>query len=642
MAIPTTSSLSSVRDRTAEVDRETKLRLYGTDEALVAPRRLVAGPLAITIADGSIRTLAWHGIEVLRGIDYPIRNADWGTWAATTTTEDFDEAGDGFTYRRDFTVGDGLFRGSFTCSGTPQGAVAVALKLMVQRDARVNRAGFVLLHPVAGVAGSPLRVTHADGSMEETCFPELISASQPIFDIAAMRQEANGVTANLVLSGDTFEMEDQRNWSDASYKTYCRPLSLPYPYEVLAGELIEQSIDIQMAGTGGAGSAVGGAAIDFGPSLGRALPEPTLALEAGWETRDPALAALGVAATLLRVDLTDPHWPASLPCLLGSAHGALDLEVIVGDDAAAMAQSLVSLRTVLEQAHVVPRSVIALPQAYLRSYQPQASWPSGATPEQAADAARAAFPDAAIGGGVLTNFTELNRYRGAVTAGDYLTHGTTAIVHAADDVSVLQTLEALPQIFASIETLAPGRPYRLGLVSIGMRSNPYGAAVAENPDGLRTPMAMSDPRLSGLFGAAFMVGVVAATVDSPVERMALAAPAGPLGLIRDGQVCPAWHVFAGLTRLKDQDRLVAPAPDGMAAVATASASGQALVLANLGAEHRHIELGLPGRAVLLDTLQPNPGWLAHAPRRWARSLSLSPFAVAFVSFGAHDFFGASS
>lgn len=27
--------------------------------------------------------------------------------------------------------------------------------------------------------------------------------------------------------GDVFEMEDQRNWTDASYKTYCTPWGCP-------------------------------------------------------------------------------------------------------------------------------------------------------------------------------------------------------------------------------------------------------------------------------------------------------------------------------------------------------------------------------------------------------------------------------
>ena len=37
------------------------------------------------------------------------------------------------------------------------------------------------------------------------------------------------------MEGDTFEMEDQRNWTDASYKTYVRPLALPWPYTLAGG-----------------------------------------------------------------------------------------------------------------------------------------------------------------------------------------------------------------------------------------------------------------------------------------------------------------------------------------------------------------------------------------------------------------------
>ena len=50
------------------------------------------------------------------------------------------------------------------------------------------------------------------------------------------------------MEGDVFEMEDQRNWSDGSYKTYCRPLDLPYPYPLKAGQEIRQSITIEVIG----------------------------------------------------------------------------------------------------------------------------------------------------------------------------------------------------------------------------------------------------------------------------------------------------------------------------------------------------------------------------------------------------------
>ena len=38
------------------------------------------------------------------------------------------------------------------------------------------------------------------------------------------------------MEGDTWETEDHRNWTDASFKTYSRPLSLPYPYAIAKGE----------------------------------------------------------------------------------------------------------------------------------------------------------------------------------------------------------------------------------------------------------------------------------------------------------------------------------------------------------------------------------------------------------------------
>ena len=44
------------------------------------------------------------------------------------------------------------------------------------------------------------------------------------------------------MEGDTFEMEDQRNWTGASYKTYVRPLALPWPYTLAAGAKIDQAV----------------------------------------------------------------------------------------------------------------------------------------------------------------------------------------------------------------------------------------------------------------------------------------------------------------------------------------------------------------------------------------------------------------
>jgi len=105
----------------------------------------------------------------------------------------------------------------------------------------------VVLHP-AGLAGQKLKVTHVDGSEEETRFPEAISPSQPVFNIRALAHEAApGLWATCRMEGDAFEMEDQRNWTDASYKTYVRPLALPWGYTLAKGSRHEQTISLSFS-----------------------------------------------------------------------------------------------------------------------------------------------------------------------------------------------------------------------------------------------------------------------------------------------------------------------------------------------------------------------------------------------------------
>ena len=68
-------------------------------------------------------------------------------------------------------------------------------------------------------------------------------------------------------------MEDQRNWTDASYKTYSTPLRLPYPVEIQEGDRVWQRVTIEARGGEAAVPATGGpvrVAVD--PSRGRTIP----------------------------------------------------------------------------------------------------------------------------------------------------------------------------------------------------------------------------------------------------------------------------------------------------------------------------------------------------------------------------------
>ena len=139
-------------------------------------------------------------------------------------------------------------------------------------------------------------------------------------------------------------------------------------------------------------------------------------------------------------------------------------------------------------------------------------------------AAREAFPGSVIGGGNFMYFTELNRKPPPAEGLDFVIHPTCAIVHAADDRSVTETVETLPCIIRSVRTLFDGRPYCLGPIAIGARTSPFGGPPAPNPHSGRVAMCRNDPRQRGLLGAAWHLGIAARAGDPDalegVERSA--------------------------------------------------------------------------------------------------------------------------
>src|SRR5205814_1216503 len=83
------------------------------------------------------------------------------------------------------------------------------------------------------------------GTIEER-FPELISPSRDVTDMEAIRYAVGPVGVELRFEGDRFDMEDQRNWTDASYKTFCTPLRQPYPVQLEAGHRVRQRVVVEL------------------------------------------------------------------------------------------------------------------------------------------------------------------------------------------------------------------------------------------------------------------------------------------------------------------------------------------------------------------------------------------------------------
>jgi len=603
---------------------------YGTDEAIELRRKVALGPLSFLLEREGVRGLSWRGIEVVRAISAPLRDENWGTIRPQNIREEVDKTSSSFRVTRHAEFLGGQLGTETVFAFSADGTVVCTFALSAGADVRVNRAGFTILHPVNGIAGGGLRVRHGSGAGEEMEFPTYISPAQPIFDIVGLSHQVETAQVSFDFEGDVFEMEDQRNWSDASYKTYCRPLGLPFPFEIAKGEVVRQTVLLRVSDAQSPG--VGKPPPSAGPAQPTA-PDILLAAQGDW-VADADLCANGV---VLRLGHGHAFSGEALRALAGAAQRSqayIDAELVLDGYAGASAQ-IERLAARLAKAGIFPSHVTALPEAYLKSYQPTGPWPDGLTPQDCAGAARAAFPKAQIGVGSLTNFTELNRCQPRSGLGDYITHGNGAIVHAADDLSVVQTLETLPQIFASGHQIAGGREYRLGLVAIAMRTNPYGAALADNPDKIRTTMTGDDPRQRGLFGAAYAIAATAMAAGSGIGAISLAGAGGPFA-VRDGDTLfPIYHALKALTAIAGrQVRVLENAGNGLVGLRFDGG----MILANCSSDP--VDLAdIPGTAAVLDVEQfqaasTDRKWLKNATKTTTQGITLGAFACLFAGVGA--------
>ncbi len=213
---------------------------------------------------------------------------------------------------------------------------------------------------------------------------------------------------------------------------------------------------------------------------------------------------------------------------------------------------------------------------------------------------------------MFSYFTELNRKRPPPGLLDFLTFSTCPIVHAADDRSVMETLEALPYVAESARAIAGDLPYAVGPSSIGMRDNPYGPAGLPNPRRVRQAMSGPDPRQAGLLNAAWTLGYAARFAAGGAWRIAFSGPVGHFGIAdASGAVHPVFHVLRGLAGLAGEALRASPTTAEREVLALCA--GPALWLTNLTAEPRAVDV--PPEFAGADLSVLDTAWLATAERR---------------------------
>lgn len=530
------------------------------------PRPLGHGPLRADLLGAALDRVRFAGTPVLRRVYVGVRDRHWRTVPAQVLG--VEHLRDRATVHVRHDNGDVGFRWTGTITLTEH-ELTFEMDGRAERDFLRSRVGLCLLHPLR-LAGTSVRVQGPHGEHTGR-FPERISPHQPLRDISAMRYRDGGLEVSIELDGDVFETEDQRNWTDASYKTYSTPLALPFPIRLRRGQRVRQRMRLTVTGRPGPirASARGPAEVRLGAD---GPPLPAIGLQhrgpVPGEKYSRALAEAGPAFVHADVRLDLDGWRERIA------------------EADEVARRLhVPLRVGAVRA--TPDRIAELagtPMDTLLVFGPRLT-----TTRELAEAARRVFAGTGvrIGGGSRAHFAELNRADALpVELLDLLCFPITATAHADDTASVRETLRVHPQVVAQARELADGRPVLVGPMSLRPAWDPWA------PD---APPPPPDPRHHGPFGAAWTVGALAALGLAGAAEISLYETVGPRGVVGT----PVWHVLAALRPYAGGRLVRLRLPDGLTGLAVRKDGHHLIIVANPTDEPRALDPGgrdweLPG------------------------------------------------
>ncbi|MDQ3812739.1 MAG: hypothetical protein M3347_02165 [Armatimonadota bacterium] len=629
----------------------------GSATSAPPPLELRAGPLAMIFEPHSafLRYVRLGEREVVRGVYAAVRDHNWDTVApqvsnlrAQVGAREFHLSFDVDCARDDIQF---VWRGEVV--GEASGTVRFSMRGEAHSTFRRNRIGFCVLHPMRECAGQPCRVEHSDGRIESSRFPDAIAPHQPFFEMRAITHEVwPGVQAEVRFEGEVFEMEDQRNWTDASYKTYCTPLGLPFPVEVPQGTVIEQAIIIRLHGDVADeqdADTVGEIVLRVDET--QALPLPPLGLGMASHEQpltDREISRLRVLVpSHLRVDLHlqrdfEDRWQRA--CQEAEyIRAALEVALFLTDDATAELQRLAALvstnpvtRWLIfhENEKSTARRWVELAREHLRPVS-----------------------DAPIGAGTNAYFAELNRERPPVEVLDCVAFSINPQVHAFDEASLVETLAAQAATVDSARRFCGDLPIVVSPVTLQPRFNPNATGPEPEPAPGELPSQV-DVRQMSLFGASWTLGSIKHLSQSGAASVTYYETTGWRGVMETaassplpekfrsiaGAVFPLYHVLTAVAEFRGGEVLTAQSsePLRVEGLALRQHGRRCLLLGNLTGQPQRVRWeGIDGTPYVKVLDATNAEAAMTNPEKFRQvvgtpltgPLVLPPYALARLDFG---------
>jgi hypothetical protein len=438
------------------------------DVDLLPYKVLKAGNLTCIYEAGNLRYIKCGSAEIIRMIYGAVRNESWDTIIPEITSEIVD-AGDNcfyISYIALYNFNGIQYSANFVIEGKADSSISIVMQGLALSDFKKNRIGICVLHPLKETKGKMVTIVQPSGNVYSSVFPELIAPHQPFKEIQQMQwKPAEAITARLYFSGDIFETEDQRNWSDSSFKTYSTPLYIPFPALVKKGDTMEQKIVLTVTGNTNQ-------AIEKRPS--KKIEVPTKAHTKIGYTIPPEQTAMMAKRAYLFKDNSVHHYRTEL--YLDRAGWQRQLENAV--------TSVTTLNAKLELVLFFANDYDETFRLFLQQIKPVAQYihslllldkKHAVTPaalmKKGYELVKPVFPSIQVGYGTDAYFAALNRNRPGNLPHDFVSFSLMPQAHASDTRTIIENLESLPDMMQTIQSFTD-RPIHVSPVSIGKRINP--------------------------------------------------------------------------------------------------------------------------------------------------------------------------
>jgi len=558
---------------------------------------LKAGVFSVGYQNGFIRHIRYGDVEIIRSIYMALRDQNWFTYEHTIENESIDEHQDHFEIQYDcFYEAKQLkiFKWKVKIKGTADSVITFEIDGEALADVLKNRAGICVLHPIKYTAGNPCELIQPGGIQIKKTFPQMISAENPFINLTGFRWQCQNDWYILHYEGDIFETEDQRNWSDASYKTFCTPLSKPFPVQLRRGDKVHQKVIFK--------SETGLLSTPFQNDkpieivvLEKKSPLPPIGLSASTEVQTltddviQLLQQLKLNHYRVEAEPSLPGWLEKFKIDCNNAK-ALKLPLEIGLHVTDVKEMKIFYSSVLELNPVVAQIILL-------------SVGRAATAQGVIDEAatlRKYFPGVKIGAGTDYNYRELNCNQFDATNLDFVSFSIDPQEHATDDLTIIENIATQTDMVQSARGLyGKSKGVHISSLTLKKRFNP---AATVSKDRIISAEQRSDPRQKTSFTAAYTLGSIKTLAQADANSITFFQTVGNQGILSNsGEKYPVFAVLSEI--LSDRSEVIhthSNQPLEADALLLQSNSTSKLILVNYTGATKDVAF----RAALY-TLQPN-------------------------------------